>query len=197
MLVTVTTPGAPSSLRVYVWRRLRSLGALYLQQSVCLLPERADTTRAVLRLVDRVRSDGGEARVLHIALADADEEQAVIEAFRAERSDEYREVCARAPAFLVEIDGERAKGRLTYAEVEKSEADLHRLQAWLAKIHARDYFDGPGRAYAEQAVTACSQALAALETDALAADSIAAPFKSPTRHLRAVSGDSGPPDGPT
>ena len=43
-------------------RKLRSLGALYLQQSVCLLPEREETTRQVRRLLDRVRQHGGSAQ---------------------------------------------------------------------------------------------------------------------------------------
>ena len=40
LLITVSTPrGGSSTLRVYAWRKLRSLGAHYLQQSVCLLIE--------------------------------------------------------------------------------------------------------------------------------------------------------------
>ena len=43
LLITVSTPGGGSStLRVYAWRNLRSLGAHYLQQSVCLLPGDAE-----------------------------------------------------------------------------------------------------------------------------------------------------------
>ena len=37
LVVSVSTAGAAASLRLRVWRKLRSLGALYLQQSVCLL----------------------------------------------------------------------------------------------------------------------------------------------------------------
>ena len=52
LLLTVSTAGAPDSLRVQVWRRLRSLGALYLHQGVCLLPARPETARALGRLTD-------------------------------------------------------------------------------------------------------------------------------------------------
>lgn len=58
--MSVSTAGAAASLRVQVWRKLRSLGALYLQQSVCLLPATAGDVR---RLAGRVRQ-GGTARVL-------------------------------------------------------------------------------------------------------------------------------------
>lgn len=60
--MSVSTAGAAASLRVQVWRKLRSLGALYLQQSVCLLPATA-TAGDVRRLAGRVRQ-GGTARVL-------------------------------------------------------------------------------------------------------------------------------------
>lgn len=173
---------------MHVWRKLRSLGALYLQQSVCLLPERPDTTRAVNRLLDRVHHEGGDGRCVRIVIADAAEERSIIEGFRAERTDEYHEVCSRTPAFLEEIVSERAKGRTTYAEVEESEADLDRLRTWLRRIQARDYFDAPGGTDAVAAVEACAEALASFEAEALASDSAAGAPVTPksTRRLRAV-----------
>ena len=170
LLVTVSTAGAPASLRVHVWRRLRSLGALYLQQSVCLLPAHDTTIRAVRRLADRVHRDGGQARVLQLALADPGEEAAVIEQFRQERAGEYAEVLERIRSLLAELDQERARGRVTYAEVEESEADLERFRSWLGRIRARDYFDAPGRTEAQAAVERCAAALAAFEAEALAAE---------------------------
>ncbi len=40
VLLSVST-GKESSLRVFVWRQLRKLGAVFLHQSVCLLPDRS------------------------------------------------------------------------------------------------------------------------------------------------------------
>ena len=62
LVVSVSTAGAAASLRVQVWRKLRSLGALYLQQSVCLLPARADVARDVRRLAGRVRARAAAPR---------------------------------------------------------------------------------------------------------------------------------------
>ena len=70
LLVSVSTAGA-AALRVQVWRKLRSLGALYLQQSVCLLPAREDMVREVRRLADRVRHQGGSCRLLHVGILNA------------------------------------------------------------------------------------------------------------------------------
>src|SRR4030095_15624659 len=107
LLVTASSAGAGDSLRVTIWRKLRSLGALYLQQSVCVLPARPDVQREIRRLVDRVRANGGTARVLRITFDDAREQAQVIFELQAARDDEYGEVLDRVPAFLDELRGER------------------------------------------------------------------------------------------
>jgi hypothetical protein len=189
LLVTIST-GSSSTLRVNVWRKLRSLGALYLQNSVALLPQSAETTRAVTKLIHHVRRAGGVARVIPIAITDAAEEAAVVEQFRSERSDEYQEIVSSVPAFLEEIAYERRRGRATYGEVEESEADLERLQKWLARVRTRDYFEAPERIDAEQAVARCAAELAAFEAEALAAELPSEAAPAPIRHLRAIENES-------
>lgn len=71
LLVSASTGSASGSLRVAVWRRLRGLGALYLQQSVCLLPDVPQVGASVENLRERVLREGGTMRVLPITVADA------------------------------------------------------------------------------------------------------------------------------
>jgi hypothetical protein len=158
LVVSVSTAGA-ASLRVQAWRKPRSLGALYLPQPVCLLPATAGVTRDMRRLAGRVRQGGGTIRVLPMAFTDPAAEQAVITELNAARDADYAEVLDRLPELHRELAHEQARGRLTSAEVEESEADLHRFQAWLAKIEARDYF-----------CAAAGAALAAFENAALDAE---------------------------
>jgi hypothetical protein len=190
LLVVTSTAGAPASLRVLVWRKLRLLGALYLQQSVCLLPDRPEVARAVRRLLDRVRRDGGDAHLLHLLLPDPDEQARIIQAFRSERAAEYAEVLERTPALLEELATERTRGRTTYAEVEESEADLSRFRSWLAKIAARDYFGAPNAADARAAVERCAAALAAFEEEALAAEAPEPPTPTTALDLDGAAGGS-------
>lgn len=184
LLVTAASAGAADSLRVAIWRKLRSLGALYLHHSVCVLPARPEVEREIRRLVDRVRANGGTARVLRIAFDDADEEARVVSELQAARDDEYSEVLERVPAFLEELRSEHDRDRATYEEVEESAADLVRFQTWLAKIDGRDYFQTPRRAEAHAAVERCAQALEAFESEAFARDA-----QPPAEHpaLRAVT----------
>lgn len=192
LLITVSAPGGTTStLRVYAWRKLRSLGAHYLQQSVCLLPATAKTSRAVTRLVARLRAEGGQGEMLRIKLTDRMQEGAIIDTFQRERADEYHEVIERTKQFHEELALERRRGRATYTELEESDADLARHQKWLAAIKARDYFGAPGAAEAEAAVAACEQALAEFESEALAAE-LDASNEAPTPRLRAVDGETSP-----
>nr|WP_225956271.1 Chromate resistance protein ChrB [Amycolatopsis lexingtonensis] len=172
MVISVSTAGAAATLRVQVWRKLRSLGALYLQQSVCLLPARPGVVREIRRLTDRVRHQGGVARVLSMAFTDPAEEQAVITELNAARDAEYAEVLGRLPELRRELAEEQARGNATYAEVEESEADLQRFRSWLDKIAARDYFAAPGSAAAREAVDEAAAELAAFEEAALHADGL-------------------------
>ena len=171
LLITVSTPpGGTSTLRVYAWRNLRSLGAHYLQQSVCLLPATPKTTRAAARVVTRLRAEGGQGEMLRICMTDAKQEAVVIDAIQRERTDEYGEVVESTRRFHEELQLERRRGRTTYTELEESDADLARYQKWLAAIRARDYFDAPGREEAAAAVASCEEALAQFESEALSAE---------------------------
>ena len=170
LLISASTAGGAGTLRVQVWRKLRSLGALYLQQSVCLLPARPAVVREVRRLADRIRRQGGTVRVLSMTFADSADEQAVIAELNAARDAEYAEVLQRLPELRKELAAEHARGNATFAEVEESEADLGRFRTWLAKIAARDYFVAPGGPAARDAVEEAAAALAAFEDAALHAE---------------------------
>jgi hypothetical protein len=171
LLITVSTPpGGTSTLRVYAWRNLRSLGGHYLQQSVCLLPATPKTTRAAARVVTRLRAEGGHGEMLRIRLMDSKQETTVSDAIQRERTDEYHELVESTQLFHEELQHERRRGRTTYTELEESDADLARHQKWFAAIRGRDYFDAPGRDDAAAAVASCEEALARFESEALSAE---------------------------
>ena len=170
LLVSVHSAGAPASVRVHVWRKLRSLGAIYLHQSACLLPAREEVERDIKRMLDRVEREGGSGRCLRITLHDPGEQTRLVGEFQAARDEEYGEILDRTPAFLQELAMERERGRITYAEVEESEADLERFHTWLEKIEKRDYFHAPRGEEARAAIARCAIELDAFEAEALSAD---------------------------
>ncbi|MGI3222649.1 Chromate resistance protein ChrB [Streptomyces sp. GTA36] len=170
LLVSVTTAGAAASLRMQVWRKLKGLGALYLQQSVCLLPDRPAVAASVAELGERVRTDGGRMRVVRIDVTDEGERRELAGEMTAAVDREYAEVLERLPSFFAELEMESERGQAIFAEVEESEADLERFRSWVAKVEARDYFGAPQREQVRAELARAGEALAAFETAALAGD---------------------------
>src|SRR2546425_5361486 len=66
ILLLVGVPPTPSSLRVRVWRRLRSLGAVPLKRSAYLLPDTPERYEDFQWLAQEDERGGGEAARLRI-----------------------------------------------------------------------------------------------------------------------------------
>src|SRR4029450_9231236 len=107
MLVSIST-GRDAALRVFAWRKLRKLGAVYLHQAVCLLPSVSTVTKAIAPVVARSRSQSRRAPLLTAALDDHEHEALATEQ-RDERDEEYGEVLERVPQFLAEIKMKTAR----------------------------------------------------------------------------------------
>src|SRR5437870_13399648 len=66
LLLLVGVPPTPSSLRVRVWRRLRSLGAVPLKRSAYLLPDTPERYEDFQWLAQELEREGGEATPIRI-----------------------------------------------------------------------------------------------------------------------------------
>jgi DNA-binding transcriptional regulator PaaX len=157
LLLIYRVPSEPTRLRAAVWRRLKSLGAIYLQNSAAALPASADAERALRKLRREILDMSGTAVLLSCAVLAGEPE--VVAAFLAARNDEYDEVVDKCQDFQEQIAKEYRAEHFTYAELEENEVDLVKLRNWLAKIIDRDVFKASGRAVAEQALAACEQVL--------------------------------------
>ena len=61
LLLHYKLPNKPSALRVYVWRKLKRLGALLLHEAVWVLPNQPRTAEQVQWLTAEIQEMGGEA----------------------------------------------------------------------------------------------------------------------------------------
>jgi hypothetical protein len=140
-----------------VWRRLKGLGAIYLQNSAAALPASPAGERALRKLRRDIIEMSGSAVLLSCrALAG---EAEVLAAFQAARDDEYEEIVDRARDFIVQVDKEHVAEHFSYAELEENEVDLVKLRSWFDKVRSRDAFDAPGRQAAEEALADCEVSL--------------------------------------
>ncbi len=63
LLLTYKLPSEPSARRVYVWRKLKRLGAINLFEAVWVLPENFRTREQLQWLAVEIHEMGGEAMV--------------------------------------------------------------------------------------------------------------------------------------
>ncbi len=141
-----------SGRRTYVWRQLRQLGAVYLQQAAAVLPDQPELRDELDRLGQRIRTSGGEASLLETVSPSPEWEEELVVRFNAARDAEYEEILDSVESFEDEIRRETRKKRFRFAELEEGEADWEKLQRWFARLSERNFFDAPGRARAEEAL---------------------------------------------
>ena len=70
LLLTYKVPAEPASKRVALWRRLKGMGAVYLQNGVCLLPKTDDHVRRLKMLENDITEMGGDAVILETVALD-------------------------------------------------------------------------------------------------------------------------------
>ncbi|MGH9103519.1 MAG: Chromate resistance protein ChrB [Acidimicrobiales bacterium] len=158
LVLVYRVPSEPTRLRAAVWRRLKALGAVYLQSSVAALPASAATERALRGLRKEIVEHMGGRAVLFGGSALVGEAD-VVGATNEARDDEYEEIVDRAQDFLSGIDKEIAARHLTYGELEENEEDLTKLRGWYDKVRARDALGASGAERASGVLQACAEAL--------------------------------------
>ncbi|WP_068089471.1 Chromate resistance protein ChrB [Novosphingobium rosa] len=142
ILLTYKVPAEPARGRVGVWRKIKAMGAVYLQNGVCLLPRTDDHLRRLKMLEHEIASLEGESVLLETMGLDTAQEEKVIARFRADRDEEYREFLGKCADFEAEIAKETADEHFTYAELEENDEDLKKLRSWIAKITKLDFYGG-------------------------------------------------------
>ena len=158
--VTYKVPPEPAAKRIALWRRLKSMGAVYLQNGVCLLPQTDEHMRQLKMLENDATEMGGKTILLLTTSLDKNQEAKVIARFKADRDDQYREFLGKCDAFEAEIAKEIAKQKYTYAELEEEDNDLKKLQNWLEKIRNLDFYGASLSASAADRMKNCEALLA-------------------------------------
>jgi hypothetical protein len=131
---------------VAVWRKLRDLGALYLQDGVAALPEDAVTREQLEWLQLRVREAGGEATLWEGRPGTVAEEAELVDAFRFSREEAYKAIIAGAERL-------RRKAEMGGSVLEQ----LGKLERAFRAERRRDYFRSPLRVEAGEALKAARE----------------------------------------
>ncbi len=146
LILIYQLPREPSRHRVAVWRKLKALGALYLQDGAAALPEDAVTREQLEWLQLRVREAGGEATLWEALPNTVAEGRSLVEEFRTSREAAYKDLISAASRLQrkAELGSDKA---LLHEELGKMEREFRAERR-------RDYFRSPLRNEAAAALRA-------------------------------------------
>ncbi|HEV8144282.1 MAG TPA: chromate resistance protein ChrB domain-containing protein [Methylomirabilota bacterium] len=140
LLLLVGLPPNPSSLRVRVWRRLRSLGAVPLKRSAYLLPDTPDRYEDFQWLMQEIQREGGEATLIRVQQIENVTHEDVLRLFHEPRDQDYRQLAVRYRKLLQSLD---KKSATKSARVQE---ELARLAKDHRRIRDIDFFEARGGA---------------------------------------------------
>ena len=154
-LLVYTVPATPSRKRAAVWREVKHLGALYLRDGVCVLPDTAAARAALEALGRQVMELGGRCTMVWQAQLAAERVEALLGELAQARQAEYADIGAAAADLLHHLQQEAQHHGLARAERVSLLADLKRLERWLGQIGARDYLHDGDPAAVAATLAAC------------------------------------------
>ena len=138
LVLVYRVPSEPTRLRATVWRRLRTLGAVYLQNAVAVMPNTLSAERALRKLQHEIQGMNGSATLLAgSALTNSSDIAAL---FHSARNAEYDEILDKCRDFHDGLEKEYRAEHFTFGELEENEVELHKLKGWFEKVRGRDPF---------------------------------------------------------
>ena len=133
LLLLYKVPTEPTARRVYVWRKLKRLGAVLLHDAAWVLPATARTREHFQWLAAEINEMGGTAVLLESRFALADPEEELVQRFRSQAESAYSEILA---------------------ELEKEDPDLPALARRYQQVLSQDYFQSELGARVRRALAA-------------------------------------------
>jgi ChrB-like protein len=150
LIMTYRLPREPSGPRVAAWRKLKALGALYLQDGAVALPENAITREQLEWLQLQIREAQGDATLWQAQPTAIGENDALVAAFQSSREEAYRELIAGA---------ERIRRKAELGGGNTLSEELNKLEREFRRERKRDYFRSPFRQEATEALKAARHAV--------------------------------------
>jgi hypothetical protein len=163
-LLIYQVPSQPSAARVSIWRELKRIGALYLQQSVCILPATEPLLLALQKITERIAELDGNYHLLPLTTLPEEEEKKIVDGFVAQSNLQYDEIIENCEVnFTKEIEFETFRQNFTYAEAEEIHQELDKIRRWYERVVERDWFFAGRRDEAVHCIARCEKLLEEFE----------------------------------
>jgi len=133
LLLQSKLPAEPSARRVYIWRKLKRLGAIYHQDAVWVLPDTARTREQFCWLAAEIVEMDGEATLWEASIVQGLSEDALVREFQEQVDPGYQEILDR---------------------LQSGPDDLETLSRQYQQLYSKDYFHSEQGQRARQAILA-------------------------------------------
>jgi len=138
IVINYNLPTEPSRPRVAIWRGLKKIGAVNVQQSMWVLPYNKENYSALEKISQDIELNNGETLLMESKFFDDRHEERVIALVNQKRNEEYLEFINECEKYLRELEKEITIKKFTFAELEEEEEELQKLISWYEKINGRD-----------------------------------------------------------
>jgi hypothetical protein len=163
-LLVYRMPAKPTTARVAVWRQLKKIGVIYLQQSVCVFPDNRELRTDIQSILERITSGKGEYHLLPLRTPNVAEKEKLIRQFQEQTSNHYQEIIENCEInFTKEIEFETFRKNFTYEEAEEIRAEFEKIVAWYERVLRRDWFGAPNQGQAKGWIGRCEVLLEEFE----------------------------------
>jgi hypothetical protein len=157
-------PAKPTAGRVAVWRNLKKAGAVYLQDSVCVLPDTKELRAEVDQVLARIDESGGTYHLLPLGDLPAAEEDKLVQLFVDQAAKHYGEIVENCEVnFVKEIEFEHFRENYTYEEAEEIRMEFEKICTWFDRVQERDWFGAPNADEAREWLRRCESLLEEFE----------------------------------
>jgi hypothetical protein len=160
LVLVYRMPPRPTGSRVAVWRNLKKVGAVYLQQSVCVFPDTAKMRRDLTPILARIETSGGSYHLLPLRSLPASEHEKIVTEFRQQTTKRFDEIIENCEVnFQKELEFETFRKNFTYEEAEEERIEFEKIVAWFNAVVERDWFEAPKREEARIWIDRCEKLL--------------------------------------
>jgi len=127
--IIYTVPAKPSRARVYIWRKLKELGAEH-YHGMAMVPQSPRIQESVRKLAGRIRELGAEVSLLEIRFEDPRDEEKVVAQFKRKAENDFRELFLDFARLYEELGG----------PLDAGEDRQRILRRRYGKVQSRDFF---------------------------------------------------------
>jgi hypothetical protein len=147
LLLIHQIPIKPAYSRVKIWRRLQSLGAVAIKNSVYVIPKNEETLEDFQWVLREIVQGGGEASICTADFIEGLTDEQIEIFFQTARNADYAQIAEEARSVLDSVPA--AASAVTDEDKAGLEANLNRLRKRFSSLSAIDFFGAPGREPAE------------------------------------------------